>query len=83
MINKTGKMSNTVNKKSKCLINQTNRRALAMFWCKTSGRKTGTLKVTKTELRILFFYCIKVKNKHATFKRELIDPSTVLTGTSE
>ena len=65
-------MSNIVNKNSKCLINQTNRQALTLFW-----RKTGALKVTKTELRILFFYCIEVKNKHVTFKGELIDPSTV------
>ena len=72
MIHETGKMSNTVNKNSKCLINQTNRQALMLFW-----RKTGALKVTETELRILFFYCIEVKNKHATFKGELIDPSTV------
>lgn len=43
-----------------------------LFW-----RKTGALKVTETELRILFFYCTEVKNKHATFKGELIDPSTV------
>ena len=44
------------------MFNQSNGRALALFWRKTSGRKTGTLKVTKTELRILFFfYCVKVK----------------------
>lgn len=58
------------------ITNQTNRQALAFFWRKTSDRETGALKVTKTELRILVFYCIEVKNKHATFKGELIDPST-------